>query len=154
MKSFHFPLEAVLEARRLQETQARQQLAVALEKQREAATRSHEAVRGLNLLLASIAAGSSERFSVADRDRSWVLREAQQNLCNELRIAVHACVRLCEEKRAVLVRMRRNRKLIEHLREARYAVWQKDAERAEQHQFDEFAMTRRHQSGRPEHALC
>jgi len=153
MKSFHFPLEVVLEVRRAQETEARQQLALALEKQREATARSHEAVRGLNLLLTAIASGCSDRFSVADRDRSWALREAQQKLCDQLRNAVRECVQLSEEKRAVLVRMRRNRKLIEHLKEARYAVWQKDVEHAEQHQFDEFAMTRRHQSGRQEYAL-
>jgi flagellar export protein FliJ len=154
MKSFHFPLEVVLEARRAQEARAAQQLALALEKQLEATTRSREAMRGLNLLLAEITNGCSGRFSVADRDRSWALREVQQKLCDELRIAVQECIRLTEEKRGVVVQMRRNRKLIEHLKEARYAAWQKEAERAEQHQFDEFAMTRCHQSSQQEHALC
>jgi flagellar export protein FliJ len=154
MKSFRFPLEAVLEARRAQETEARQQLSSALEKQREAAARSAEAARALDLLLQTSATASHGRFSVADRERSAGIRQAQERICAELRVAVQECVRLVEEKRAVTVEARRNRELLERLKSTRHDAWQKEAAQAEQHQFDEFAMTSRYQASQQAPVLC
>jgi len=154
MKTFLFPLESVLEARRVQEDEARQQLAIALEKQREALARSREAVAGLNRILEAIAAASAGRFTVADRDRSWSLRQAQEQICAEARVAAREFTRLAEEKRALAIETRRNRELLERLKAARRAAWLKEAARVEQHQFDEFAMTRRYQAARQEYAVC
>jgi len=154
MKSFRFPLEVVLEARRAQETEASRQFAEALEKQREGTARSEEALHALNQLLASIAIDSAGRFSVASRERSLAMRQAQEKICAELRAAAQECVQRAEEKRGAVLQARRNRELLERLKAARREAWQKDAAHAEQHQFDEFAMTRRHQASQQEHALC
>lgn len=154
MKTFRFALESVLEARRVQEDEACQQLTIALEKQSEALARSREAVAGLNRILEAIAAASTGRFTAADRDRSWSLRNVQERLCAEARVAARECTRLAEEKRALVIEARRNRELLERLKAARRDAWLKEAARVEQHQFDEFAMTRRYQAARQEHAVC
>ena len=154
MKSFLFPLESVLEARRVQEDEARQQLSVALEKQREALARSREAVAGLNRILEAIASASANRFTAADRERSWSLRNVQERICAEARVAARECARLVEEKRALAIEARRNRELLERLKATKRDAWLKEAARAEQHQLDEFAMTRRYQVARQEYAVC
>jgi len=154
MKSFHFPLDIVIEARRAQETEKRQQLALALEKQRDATARSSEAARTLDLLLQTIVTASIERFSVSNRERFWAMRQAQEKICTELLVAEQECARLTEEKRTAVLQARRNRELLERLKAARHSAWEKDAAHAEQHQFDEFAMTRRHQAAQQESALC
>ncbi len=154
MKPFRFPLEVVLEARRAQETEARQQLSSALEKQREAAARSAEAARALDLFLQTIAAASEGRFSVADRERSAALRQAQERICAELRVAAQECARLVDERRAATIEARRNRELLERLKSARHDAWRKEAAQAEQHQFDEFAMTSRYQASQQAPVLC
>ena len=154
MKSFLFPLESVLEARRVQEDEARQQLSVALEKQREALARTREAVAGLNRILEAIASASANRFTAADRERSWSLRNVQERICAEARVAARECARLVEEKRAHAIEARRNRELLERLKAAKRDAWLKEAARVEQHQLDEFAMTRRYQVARQEYAVC
>ncbi|MEA3212875.1 MAG: hypothetical protein QOE70_5932 [Chthoniobacter sp.] len=155
MKSFRFPLEVVLEARTAQETEARRQLALALEKQRAAMARSREAGHALNLLLQAIATESAGRFSTASRERSWAMREAQEKICAELRAVEQECIRGTGEKRAAVLQARRNRELLESLKGTRREAWEKEAAAAEQHQFDEFAMTRRHQTSQREPAaLC
>jgi flagellar biosynthesis chaperone FliJ len=154
MKSFSFPLEAVLEARRAQEDEARQQLALALQKHLEALARKQEAVDELNRLLEAMCSTSGGRFTVADRDRAWTLRQAQEKICAELDVAAQKCGKLAAEKRTAALQKRRDRELLERLKTARRGVWQKDADRAEQHQLDEFAMTRRHQAAQQGHALC
>jgi flagellar export protein FliJ len=154
MKSFSFPLQSVLEARRAQEDEARQQLADALEKQRAALARSREALQALNQVLEAISSASSGRFTVADRDRSWSIRQAQEKICAEMRIAAQECARVAEEKRVAVLQRRRDRELLERLKSARRAAWHREAALAEQNQFYEFAMTRRHQAAQQEHALC
>jgi len=154
MKPFRFPLETVLETRRAQEEEARRQLAAALDRQRQAMARSADALRALNVLFESIASQSTGRFTVADRERSWTLRRAQEQICEQLRAAAQECGRQSEEKRGILVQMRRNRELIERLKETRFEAWRKEAERLEQLQFDEFAMTRRHQASQQDKVLC
>jgi flagellar export protein FliJ len=154
MKSFRFPLEAVLEARRAQETEARQQFASALELQRQATARSTEAARALEAFLQNMVSASSGRFSVADRERSSMLRQAQERACAQLRTAVEECARVTEEKRAGMLQARRNSELLERLKTSRHEAWQKDAAQAEQYQLDEFAMTRRHQAAQQARSLC
>jgi flagellar export protein FliJ len=154
MKSFTFPLESVLEARGVQEDRARQQLAVALDKQREALARSREAVAGLNRILEAMAIASSGRFTAADRERAWSLRDAQERICAEARIAAAECARLADEKRKLAIDARRNRELLERLKASKREEWLKEAARIEQHQLDEFAMTRRFQAARQEYAVC
>ncbi len=154
MKSFRFSLEAVLETRRAQETEASRQLAVALEKEREAMARSREALSALDLLLEGMAAASGGRFSAADRERSIEMRRAQEKICAQLRIAAQECTRLTEAKRAAVLQARRNRELLERLKGAQQQAWQREAVRLEQHQFDEFAMTRRFQAAQQEQVLC
>jgi hypothetical protein len=144
----------VLEARRVQEDEARQQLALALESHREALARSREALAGLNQILDVIAAASTGRFSVAERDRAWSLRHAQERLCAEARVAARECARVADEKRSLAIDARRNRELLERLKAGKRDAWLKEAARVEQHQLDEFAMTRRYQTARQEYAVC
>lgn len=154
MKPFRFALDSVLEARRAQENEARLQLAMALEKQQQALALSREAARTLSLFLQAIAAASTDRFSSADRDRSWSMRAAQEKLCTQLRNAAHECGSVVEEKRNAAMLARRNRELLEKLKESQRADWQKEAGRLEQLQLDEFAMTRRYQAALQEAAVC
>ena len=154
MKSFIFSLEIVLEARRAQEAEAGHQLAMALEKERAATAREREATLALDRLLQVITVESADRFSAANRERSCGMRHAQEKICETLRKAVQQCAEFTTEKRAIVLQARRNRDLLERLKAARLEAWQKEAAHAEQHQFDEFAMTRRHQAAQQEHSLC
>ena len=154
MKSFRFTLEAVLEARRGQETEICQQLTAALERQRQAMARSRDAAQALHLIVQAIATDSAGRFSVADRDRSWAMRETQEKICAELGDTAQECTRLTEEKRAALLEARRNCDLLDRLKETKHRAWEMDAIRAEEHQLDEFAMTRHHQKSQQECSLC
>lgn len=152
MKSFSFPLEAVLEARRAQEDDARQQLASAAQQHHAALARSQDALDELNRVLESMSCASGGRFTAADRDRGLSIRRTQEKICTDLHAAAQKCGKLVEEKRAVVLQRRRDRELLERLKTARRDAWQKDADRAEQHLFDEFAMTRRHQAA--QHSVC
>jgi flagellar export protein FliJ len=154
MKSFRFPLEAVLDARRAQEDEAKLHFAAAMEAHRVALVRCHEAREMLNKILEAMVAATSGRFTIADRDRSLYLQQAQEKLCVELQAAAAEFARVAEEKRAVMLQTRRDRELLERLKATRRQAWQKEADRAEQHLFDEFAMTRRHQAAQKENALC
>jgi flagellar export protein FliJ len=153
MKAFRFSLESVLETRRVQEQSARQELALAIEKHRLAVERSREAMLALNQLLESIASESAVRFSVANRERSWSMRQAQERLCGQLRAAAQECSRHVEVKRAAAVEAKRNCELLEQLKLRHLETWRKEAAHAEQLQLDEFAMTRRHQVSK-QNALC
>lgn len=154
MKNFRFALESVLEARCAQESDARHQMAAAALKQREALNRSLEARSALQRLLEEIATASSGRFTAAERERAWTTRRAQERICADLRTAEQECARITAEKRAALLEARRNRELLERLKDSRRSAWQKEAGRVEQHQLDEFALTRRHQASNQAHALC
>lgn len=154
MKSFRFPLEAVLETRRAQETEASRHLATALARQHEARARSSEAALELDEYLATMTSASAGRFSVADRERSLAVRQAQEQVCAKRRGAVEECERVTEEKRMATLQARRNRELLERLKSSRHDAWKKEAAQAEQHQLDEFAMTRRHQASQQAPVLC
>src|SRR5215218_7718026 len=139
MKSFRFSLETVLKARVAQEDEARRQLAVALAAQCAAVARSQEAVFALNALHWAVTTESATSFSVAQRERSWSARQLLEKTCAELRAAAQECVRVTDERRAAVLQTRHNRAVLERLKAARYAEWQREADQAEQHQFDEFA---------------
>ena len=154
MKPFRFPLDMVLDARRAQENEAKQQLALAQERQRQAQQTYKDAVSVFNALLQAIADMTTARFTVADRERTAVMRKAQEQIINELRAAVHEAAKFVEEKRNIAMQARRSRELLERLKESRRDAWEKESTRLEQIQFDEFAMTRRYQASRQEEALC
>ena len=154
MKTFRFPLEAVLEARSAQEAEARRELGSALEQQRLADERSAESQCALNLLLQNIAAESAGRFSAATRERSWLLRRTQEQLCEELRAAAGECRLLADAKRRAVIEARRNCELLEQLKLSQQESWNKEAARTEQLQLDEFAMSRRHQTSQKSSAIC
>lgn len=154
MKKFTFPLEVVLDARRAQEDEANQQLSVALENHRQAVIRSQEAVAELNRILADMSATCQGRFTAADRDRGYSMRRAQERICAELDKVTQNCGRIVLEKRSFALQRRRDRELLERLKSERLSVWQKESALAEQHQFDEFAMTRRHQAALQGQPLC
>lgn len=153
MKPFTFALQIVLETRIAQEAEMRRQLAVALEQQRHAAVREREAALGLSQALLAIETASSGRFSAAQREHLWSVRQAQEALCTTLRAALKDSARLTEEKRLSVIHARRHRELLERLKASRLATWQKEATQAEQHQFDEIAMTRGFQATRASQAL-
>lgn len=154
MKPFRFPLDMVLEARRAQENEAKQQLALALERHRQAQVAYQEAVGVFNNLLQSIADMTTGLFTVADRERTSVMRKAQERIINQLRAAMHEASKFVEEKRNIAMQARRSRELLERLKDSRRDAWEKESTRLEQIQFDEFAMTRRYQASRQEEALC
>lgn len=152
MKTFTFPLDVVLQARAAQENEARQQLAKALDQQRAATARVEEAVQLMSRLMHFISTESAGRFSVANRQQSWSIHQTQEKIVAGLRVAEAECEKATEEKRAAVLAARRNRELLERLREQRLCTWQLESARAEQHQFDDFAMTRRHQAAQLEGA--
>lgn len=153
MKPFRFNLEVVLEARRAQEEEARLQLSLALDRHREAVNRNREAVAGLSRVLDAIAAASSGRFNVADRERSSSIRQAQERICAEAQVAVQECNKIAEQKRVALMQARRDRELLERLKESKRSEWNREADRLQGLALDEFAMTRRHQA-QLQHATC
>jgi flagellar export protein FliJ len=154
MKNFVFAFETVLEARRRQEDEARQQLAVALENYRAALACSQEADEALEHFFSAIAHASSGAFSVANRESLNSMQRAQMVICQRLKKEAEDFAAVAETKRAAVVAARRNRELLEKIKTQRRKNWEREAALAEQHLFDEFAMTRRHQASLKEKTLC
>ncbi len=139
MKRFRFRLEGLLRLRRLQERQARRQLADALR-----ALRQLETVCQLARRAVREAEGQVLRAQDARELRGWA--EAMQRRRQELAAAERARVaasRHAEELWARFLQLRRDRKGVEQVRERRWRLHQREQVRREQAELDELALLRR-----------
>lgn len=139
MKRFRFRLEGLLRLRRLRERQARRQLADALRALRQAEARCQLARRALQE-----AEGRVLHARDARELRGW--GEAMERRREELAAAERARAEAsqhADELWARFLQLRRDRKVVEQVRERRWRLHQKEQGRREQAQLDELALVRR-----------
>lgn len=139
MKRFRFRLEGLLRLRRLRERQARRQLADALRALRQAEARCHLARRAVREAEARVLHAQDAREL-----RGWA--EAMERRREELAAAERAraeASRHAEELWARFLQLRRDRKVVEQVRERRWRLHQREQARREQAQLDELALLRR-----------
>lgn len=139
MKRFRFRLEGLLRLRRLRERQARRELAEALRALRDAERRCQDAHGNLR---------EAERH-LAQAQGAWELRwwaEAVDVRRRQLEAAEASraeASRLADERWARFLQLRRDRKVVERVRERRWTLHRREQERREQAQLDERALLRR-----------
>jgi len=139
VKRFRFRLEGLLRLRRLRERQARRQLADALRALREAEARRESARQDL---------WEAEARVVQARDaldlRWWAeALEVRRGKLAAAEAEWQEVSRRCEELWARFLQLRRDRKVVEQVRQRRWQLHRREQERREQAQADELALLRR-----------
>jgi flagellar FliJ protein len=139
VRRFRFRLQGLLRLRRLREREARRELAEALRALRQAEARCEAAQQALQHAEARVVQGRD-----AQELRWWAdaVELCRQQLASAEAARAEAARRV-DELWARFLQLRRDRKVVEQVRERRWRLHQREQARREQAQLDELAVLQR-----------
>ncbi|MCS7235348.1 MAG: flagellar FliJ family protein [Armatimonadota bacterium] len=143
MRRFRFRLQGLLRLRRLREREGRRELAEALRSLRQAEARCEAARQALRQAEARVVQGRD-----AQELRWWAdaVEACRQQLARAEAVRAEAA-RRADELWARFLQLRRDRKVVERVRDRRWKLHQREQARREQAQLDELALLRRGRQG-------